>query len=1339
MGIPIGDAEPAAAIAVDYDPFADGELIAAMTPTASQEEIWIATKVGGDDANRAFNEALALTLRGPLNQDALEAALRVLSERHESLRCSFTADGQRFTVTSADRMKLARLDLSTLPAEARAADLADVFRREVETPFDLERSPLYRASLIRMEPDRHIFLFCCHHVICDGLSVGVLAHEIAAVYRETARRWPAPTSSADLGLAPAPSFAAYATEMRARNGTDAAKREEAFWLERLAGDIKPIDLPIDRPRPARRTYGARRVDLSFDPALLAPLRKLGAKAGCTFLATFMGAVQVWLHRLTGQRDLVIGVPAAGQAASGAASLVGHCVNVLPIRAEVDPVATFAGHLAALRPVILDAFDNQQVTFSTLLRRLNIAFDASRISLIPVCVNLDTGLGDLDFGGLEVACETLPRAFETFELFINAVDHRDRLVLEWSYNTALFDEATIRRWMRELEVVVADALRRPEATLQQLDVLAPEEKEIFRRLNDTRRPVDGVPVHERVASRAREGPDRTAIRFGGRALSYRDLDRRANQLAQRLRREGVHPRHCVGVSLNRSESLPVALLAVLKCGASYVPMDPSYPADRLAMMAEDAGVRLVVTEHGLLSGLPRVEASVCIDTLRAELGAEPDEPPGVVVAGEDRAYVLFTSGSTGRPKGVEVPHRALENFLASMQRAPGFTEEDRLLAVTTMSFDIAGLELFLPLVTGGTVVIANRSDTADPEALIDLLGSEGITVMQATPATWRMLIDAGWRGRDGLRVLCGGEALTPGLAAELGERARDVWNMYGPTETTIWSTVKRVERGSRVTIGRAIDNTTVYVLDENRAQVPVSSTGEIWIGGAGVALGYVGRPELTRERFIEGAFVPGERAYRTGDLGRVLPDGEIECLGRADSQVKIRGFRVELGEIETAIERVVGVRKSIVQLLQKGQDPQLVAYFVTDAGRTVDVAAIKVALQKALPAYMLPTYHVPLDAWPLTPAGKIDRKALPAPVVGRGDAGMAEGLRDDVDVLIAEIWQELLGVRDVRLTDDFFALGGQSLLAVRFVTMVKAKLGIPFNLATLFVGPSLREVADAVRAGGGQVEKGAIALRREPGAPRVFFICGVHLYRAAAFGLGEGIESYGVIVTADDKLEEALKTNVVPRFEVPPLVQEYLAAVRRVQPHGPYRLAGVSFGGVLAYEVARALQAAGEQVDLLALLDPVLPSSLRRSVVGQLKRMTTADGIRNVSMRVAKTLLGPAQQTSAFGDETPVTNLAALRERAYDNAIAKWDKNPPSYSGDAVLLRAMDKSDFLGMNISHDLGWRRLIQGNLDIHEVPGNHIGILRAPNVQRLAEILRRYVLDAAVAESARRHAQSA
>ncbi|HEX2094113.1 MAG TPA: amino acid adenylation domain-containing protein, partial [Longimicrobiaceae bacterium] len=550
--------------------------------------------------------------------------------------------------------------------------------------------------------------------------------------------------------------------------------------------------------------------------------------------------------------------------------------------------------------------------------------------------------------------------------------------------------------------------------------------------------------------------------GGVVLPYGELDARANRLAHALRARGVGPETRVGVCLDRTPDLPVALLGVLRAGGAYVPLDPAHPADRLRYVLEDSGAALVLTSRGLAERLPASVARMELDAGRAALDARPPHPPAVPVAPENPAYVIYTSGSTGRPKGVLVEHRSLAAFLLAMRREPGMAAEDVLLAVTTPAFDIAGLELFLPLVVGARTVLADRATAADPRLLALALDLSGATVMQATPATWRMLLDGGWEGRPGLRALCGGEALLPGMAERLLERVAELWNVYGPTETTVWSTAHRVEgSGKTPPIGRPIAGTRVYVLDDGGAPVPPGLPGELCIGGAGVARGYLGRPELTAERFVPDPFSPepGARMYRTGDRVRWLPRGELEYLSRIDQQVKVRGFRVEPREVEAALETYPGVREAVVVVREtRPGDPRLVGYVVPQGDAAVSVAELREWVRGRLPEYMVPSAVVVLDAFPLTPSGKLDRRSLPAPEPAPAREYVAPRTR--VEEVLAEIWAETLGVERVGVHANFFELGGHSLLAAQLVARIRV-LRVEVPVRQVFQSPTVAGLAESI--------------------------------------------------------------------------------------------------------------------------------------------------------------------------------------------------------------------------------------------------------------------------------------
>jgi amino acid adenylation domain-containing protein len=969
-------------------------------PTSAQREIWIASSVGGLSANLAYNECRAIALAGALDVAALAAALNELSERHEALRQTFSPDGSTCVTADSKPLAFERVDLRTRPAAERRDELAALEARQTSTPFDLAAGPLVRAQLVQLADDEHVLLVCAHHIVVDGYSFGLLTRELGELYgaRVEARAH---------ALGAPESFAEYAAGESAYEATPVAEADRAFWLEHLKGLSEDLTLPSDAPRPPQRTYDSARLDFTLDGALVAKLRELAAGSSTSMQTLLMAAFQLLLYSVSRQSDIVLGVPTSGQAAVGLDVLVGHCVHVLPVRMVVEPSATVAAHARQLQGVMLECLEHQRTTFSDLLHQLNRPRDPSRIPLIPVAFGMGRSLKRPAFGGLTTKLSVVPRVSESFELYVYLTEDRDGLEVSWSYNRNLFTADTIGQWQRCFSTIL-NALAR-SGTAQRLDdveVIDPLDRQ--RLLEFARGPLVSRAVHESVSQRiAQQGlvqAERTAVIDVAGAHSYGSLNARANRIGHFLRAQVSERNGLVAVCLDRTVELVGALLGVWRAGLGYVPLDPGYPPARIEMILEDAGAPLVLTSRALAERTPERFRRVFIEDIAAELPALPTSVPDVERAASDIAYVIFTSGSTGRPKGVVIQQGAFENFVVSMQREPGFTADDCILAITTISFDIAGLELFLPLWCGGSLVLATREQAGEPRELQALLERHPITVMQATPATWLMLFDSGWPGRAGLKVLCGGEAFPRHLAEKFLASSAEVWNVYGPTETTVWSTVKRITTASDITIGRPLDNTTLYVLDERRALVPVGTSGELWIGGSGVARGYLGRDDLTAERFVTSPFDPNDRIYKTGDLARVRNGGEFECLGRADFQVKIRGFRIELGEIETAMLKAPGVAAAVVVAREdRPGDKVLVGYVVPNPGASVDVEALRDGLKGQLPAYMLPSAVCVLDALPMTPNNKVDRKALPAPT-------QTDAYRPPEDVARSAsselIWQEV---------------------------------------------------------------------------------------------------------------------------------------------------------------------------------------------------------------------------------------------------------------------------------------------------------------------------------------------
>jgi amino acid adenylation domain-containing protein len=1062
--------ELAAATAVDYDPFAGAPLARLVPTTAPQREVWLASRLE-PEASLAYNEAVSLNLKGLLDVPALEWALQAIVDRHEALRATFSGDGEGLFVAERTTLPIAFHDFSLLaPFECDARIMA-AFSRIVTTPFDLEHGPLVRAELFRLAADRHLLTIAAHHIVCDGWSFGVIVSDLANLY---AQRTGQGTGPAEAGA-----FSNFALAEAAHAGSGMAREDEQYWLDRFAGPVPVLDLPTDRSRPRRRTFTSRREDRTLDAADVAAIKRLGAAHGASFYATLLTGFAVLLRRIAGQDDVVIGMPSAGQAAEGHDTLVGHCVNVLPLRTRVDDTASFGQLLGIVRNDLLDAFEHQRYTLGSLLARLSLARDPSRLPLVAVLFNLDAQLDEstVTFPGLRFDVEAVPRAYENFELFVNAVQVDGGLRLECQYNADLFDGATVQGWLDAYATLLRQATLDPTAEAVALPIVSDAVYRELAALQPAPTPFPELRLaHEFFEQQVDRAPERSAVRHADRSLSYAALESRANRIANALRERGIGHGHLVGLSLARGLDMVAAVLGALKSGAGYVPLDPTFPPDRLAFMAEDAHLAALLVDDDATLAFPfdpkRVLALGSDEVVHASF--ERPERDRRAATPDSVAYVIFTSGSTGRPKGVRVPHRAAANFLTSMQRVPGIAPDDRLVAVTTLSFDIAFMELMLPLTSGAEIVVAGRDDVRDGAQLRQLIEEVDATMMQATPAGWRLLVDAGWNGRPAFRAVSGGEPLPVDLAEALLDRCGEVWNGYGPTETTVYSTYWRVsDPREGIYIGRPIANTTVHILDERGNHCPLGVPGEIHIGGAGVTLGYLDRPELTADRFIPDPYseTPDSRMYRTGDRGRWLANGMIEHLGRLDFQVKVRGYRIEPGEIESVLADAPDVGRAVVIAREdRPGDVRLVAYVVGRDGIAPDEEALRSRLRSRLPDYMVPQHILVMAAIPLLPNGKIDRKALPPPIAHSvAMPGERVAPRNDDERRVAAAMEAVLSLPDLDVRDDFFALGGHSLLAAQLTAKLNREFDVTLSFRTLFDAPTIEQLAAAI---GAQVASGA---------------------------------------------------------------------------------------------------------------------------------------------------------------------------------------------------------------------------------------------------------------------------
>ncbi|UJW77384.1 non-ribosomal peptide synthetase/type I polyketide synthase [Rhizobium sp. SL42] len=1025
--------------------------------TEAQSEIWLAAQAG-DEASCSFNESLSLSLDGTFDRQAFLAALRTVVDRHDALHIRFDRNGERFRFTPEFVLPVEVLDLSE-DADSDAL-LGSLIERDAVTPFDLVHGPLARGYLVRLGEDRHVFVFTAHHIICDGWSLNVIINELSAAYSAALRGEAAE-------FEPALSFADYATKFAPKD--DVSRETARFWQEQYKVLPEPADMPFDRPHPDHKSFAGGTCTAMISADVCKQIKKRGARSGATLFSTMLAALQVMLARLSGEPDVVIAIPSAGQSLLEDKILVGHCVNLLPLRQMVDASDSFEDHLKATQQLVLKAFEHQDYTYGTLVKTLGVKRDPRRLPLTGIQFNLERVAANAEFAGLDAKIVPNPKAFSNFDMFLNMIEGVDGIRIDVDYNADVLDRATVDRWIGHLATLVtalAQDMQRPVASLALLS--ADETTWLAEGLNQSAADYDRDRfAFSLFSDNARQFPDTVAARHGSQAMSYGELEKRSNQFARHVRSLVPGQGERIALLADRSLDMLVALIGIMKAGHAYVPLDPGHPETRLRQTLTTARPTALVCDSELGAGLAAESVTVIrldkdADAIASHSGSALETLPTDT---ETTAYVIFTSGSTGTPKGVAISHRALMNFLQSMAREPGFTSEDVLVAVTTISFDIAGLELYLPLIAGGQVVIADRAQVEDGFGLVRLIKESGATVLQATPTLWQMLVEAGLDGSVPLKKLCGGEALPKALARTLAAMQGALWNMYGPTETTIWSSVAQIaDEDTPITIGHPIANTQLHILGADGRLCPVGVTGELYIGGDGLAQRYFERPDLTEAAFVQRDIGTGtaQRLYKTGDLGKRLVDGSLQLLGRRDNQIKLRGFRIELGDIESVISQVPGMRQCAVVGARNGKgDLVLVCYFVAEpATPAADSLQLATRVRAQLPAYMVPSIWSLETELPQTANGKLDRKTLEARDIRRSDAAQAVVKikpRTPMEEKLWGIWKGVLDVETLGVEDNLYSLGADSLVIFRIAARM-LDAGLPLEAKHLLRHPSIAELA-----------------------------------------------------------------------------------------------------------------------------------------------------------------------------------------------------------------------------------------------------------------------------------------
>ena len=1304
--------------------------------TEAQLEMFHAVQMGAA-ANCAFNESNIILLEGHLDRSALEAALHDIVVRHPALRSTFSEDGSTQFFHPSDRsVEVLEHDFTSISPNSPSALLPLSLIKDAESsiPFDLTKGPLFRLHLIRFSEDRHELLFTAHHLICDGWSFGMILAELATAYN--ARK-----AGLLPRLAPAMSFAEFARMDQVHKQDTTA---EDFWVKKFADGAPVLELPTDRPRPPLKSYGGSMQSVTVDPALYARLKKVSPKLGGTLFATLLSSFASMLHHITGQDDIVIGVPAAGQTRVGCDELIGHCLNFLPLRLNPAGDRPFPSFAAEVKEEVLEAYDHQNYTFGSLLRKIKVPRDPSRVPLVSVIFNIDkSGIDQIHMDGLKMHVATNPKQFVNFDLFFNLVQTEQRLVIECEYNTDIFDSASATRMMGYYTRLLEDIADHPEKTISQLEILTDDAKSVL--VRDWAGSSSDYPrdanIGELLIETAERFPKRVAIQAGEISLTYRQLLTEASRLTASLLADGVRSGDFIAINARSSPEMIIGYVAVLLAGGVCVPIDPAYPTERVALLLKECGAALGLATPGIGISYPLDWNGkiVPIPMVGKEVGDV--DLPTVAIPAEQACYMLFTSGSTGHPKGVQLPHRAVIR-LVRQQNFMQFSEDDVFLQAAPASFDASLLEIWGALLNGGKLVLlANGPNLTD---IASAVKNHGVTTLWLTSGLFQVMMDEHPESLKGLRyLLSGGDVLSPPHVRRALELLPDTQliNGYGPTENTTFTTCHSITQADlekpSIPIGRPISNTSTYLLDQQFKPVPVGVAGELFTGGDGLALGYHAAPELTREKFIQ--HPEFGRLYRTGDICRWVADGTIEFIGRSDHQVKVRGFRIELGEIEAVLAAHPQVHVAKVAVRGESAEAKKIFAWVTlKPGQELRESDLTEFVAARLPKFMMPDAVGIIDSFPLNANGKINLKDLrnPGQNSTHEKAATLSLPLGKTEKQLAAIWSDLLGFATIHRENDFFELGGHSLMALRMFSRINREFGLSLPLATLLQCPTLKSLANAISPIA-EVEDSPPASARgnivplAKGAAETPLFCihggdgGVIFYRGLAQLLPHELPIYAI-----ESLELG-NSGPIRQSSIEETAEDYLQILLSRQSQGPFRLAGYSFGGVVAHEMGCKLIERGHEVEFLGLFDTLNPATPIRnyrlaerfSVFWQQNQeLPFGSRIKRVRERFYEgtaTHRRVKAENKAAQQSEPAEAYSDLRriQVREENWRAMESYKPRNFKGRITLFKAAVMSD--KEERPTDYGWASHAEKGVDIIPVSGEHLTLFATENVHILSQAL--------------------
>lgn len=1299
--------------------------IGSLPVSLAQRRMWLVDVLS--KSNSAYNISNTVRLDGPLDVAALERAINEIVARHEVLRTCFPQGERepRQEVLPATPMPLEITDLSDLPTEAQEACWQARAKQLLQRQHDLERGPLFQSALLRLGPESAVLVLVFNHIVYDNVwSSGIFFRELSALYSAFT------TGQTQTLLAPLEyQFADYAVWERERASKGDLKPQLGYWKQQLADLPEPLQVPGDHLRPDTPSLKGGQVAFQVPADLANAVADFARAESAT---TFMALIACWqmlLHRYSQKDDILVGTPTGRRYLAETEDMIGLFINNLVLRARFTPGLTFRGLLAQMRTATIDAFSNDELPFEDLVEALEVPRSRAGSPLFQhLFIHRNNTHGRWEIPGLKLSQIPLHTGGSKYDLTLSMLEEDARMSGTLEYSSDLFEHDTAERITAHYVALMSRAIENPDTPLAMLDMLDGVEREaLLHKWNPPATPFPDLHPHQLVEQQAAASPDAPAVIGENYALTYAELNARANRLAARLRKMGVGPGELVAICMERSPDLVVALLAVMKTGGAYVPLDPAFPVDRLHYMVENSRTKVCISQASVVDRLEAGTAEIVLleaNDPSLEDGDASDQPPAGGL--DDLAYVIYTSGSTGRPKGVQVVRRGLANFLESMRREPGIGRGDVLHSLTTICFDIAALELFLPLICGAQVVIKSQKLALDPELLLASLQQTGTTIMQATPVTWRMLLDQGWRGDPRIKVLCGGEAMSQELADQLIATGCEVWNLYGPTETTIWSSVRRVQaKEDAINLGYPIANTSFLICSPDLALQPVGVPGELLIGGDGLARGYFALDEMTREKFIDHPFTPGERLYRTGDLVVRQASGDIRFLGRIDNQVKLRGFRIELGEIETHLEAHPTVKQCVVVARDdKGSEKRLVAYLLAGTGETIDADALRAFARERMPEYMIPSSYVQLETLPLTPNGKVDRKALPDPA----DLPDSEAVGGDyvepgneTEFILAQMWMEILGIDKISVMDSFQDLGGTSLSAANLMVRIRTEFAYSFSPDVLLQAPTIRRLAEAINEHFTPVNTVFVPLREAaPGSPVVLLVPGVggHVFSFLNFARALPFEAtvYALKPFGVGNIDELPTT-------VEAIAAKYIAELEKICPEGPFIVSGYSIGARVAFEIARQMESLNKPLLGFISFDMPAPGfppkrSLASKIVNWVRLLSSMRWTEIVT-RVARKVTRPAHERFKEWGIIPDYGMEKVIPRLlHANRIYR-----PNYRLRAPLIfirRPLpDRATYGDGPEVVQRGWNEFSESAVDVRMIVARHADLFLGETTKALAKIV--------------------